>query len=92
MSAEMRKLTQTTLHAFWIDCWMDMTTDSDLDREVGWASDSTLYTHLVMRHIFLASSIASVPGGITEVKTDIFVTSFGPVSDVNMVRREKLPG
>ncbi|KAG8004107.1 Gamma-aminobutyric acid receptor subunit beta-2, partial [Nibea albiflora] len=25
-------------------------------------------------------------GGVTEVKTDIFVTSFGPVSDVEMVR------
>lgn len=25
-------------------------------------------------------------GPVTEVKTDIFVTSFGPVSDVEMVR------
>lgn len=29
--------------------------------------------------------LQSVAGGITEVKTDIFVTSFGPVSDVEMV-------
>lgn len=27
-----------------------------------------------------------IAGGVTEVKTDIFVTSFGPVSDVEMVR------
>lgn len=27
---------------------------------------------------------------VTEVKTDIFVTSFGPVSDVNMVRKYSL--
>lgn len=37
---------------------------------------------------FFVSLITSVAGGITEVKTDIFVTSFGPVSDVNMVRGE----
>lgn len=37
---------------------------------------------------FFVSLISSVAGGITEVKTDIFVTSFGPVSDVNMVRGE----
>jgi len=29
---------------------------------------------------------STIAGGITEVKTDIFVTSFGPVSDVKMVR------
>lgn len=29
-------------------------------------------------------------GPVTEVKTDIFVTSFGPVSDVEMVCREML--
>lgn len=26
-----------------------------------------------------------IPGAVTEVKTDIYVTSFGPVSDVEMV-------
>lgn len=31
-------------------------------------------------------SLTAVAGGVTEVKTDIFVTSFGPVSDVEMVR------
>lgn len=31
-------------------------------------------------HLFLDSS-----GPVTEVKTDIYVTSFGPVSDVEMV-------
>lgn len=30
--------------------------------------------------------LMNVAGGVTEVKTDIFVTSFGPVSDVEMVR------
>lgn len=33
-----------------------------------------------------------VAGGVTEVKTDIFVTSFGPVSDVDMVRCRACPG
>lgn len=32
--------------------------------------------------------VASV-GSVTEVKTDIFVTSFGPVSDVEMVKKIK---
>lgn len=37
--------------------------------------------HLVLLCIFQIT----VAGGVTEVKTDIFVTSFGPVSDVEMV-------
>lgn len=32
-------------------------------------------------HLFICSI-----GPVTEVKTDIYVTSFGPVSDVEMVR------
>lgn len=90
MSAETRKSTRTTLHASWIDCWMDMTTDWDLGREVGRTSDPS--THVLKCILccvtFFVSLITSVAGGITEVKTDIFVTSFGPVSDVNMVRGE----
>lgn len=35
---------------------------------------------------YVVHLIISVAGGVTEVKTDIFVTSFGPVSDVEMVR------
>lgn len=31
-------------------------------------------------------------GPVTEVKTDIYVTSFGPVSDVEMVRTHTLNG
>lgn len=31
-------------------------------------------------------------GPVTEVKTDIYVTSFGPVSDVEMVRTLTLNG
>lgn len=33
-----------------------------------------------------ATTYPSALGPVTEVKTDIFVTSFGPVSDVEMVR------
>lgn len=29
--------------------------------------------------------MSSISGAVTEVKTDIYVTSFGPVSDVEMV-------
>lgn len=38
-----------------------------------------LCTHILFDNL-------TVAGGVTEVKTDIFVTSFGPVSDVEMVR------
>lgn len=34
----------------------------------------------------IVKTLISATGGVTEVKTDIFVTSFGPVSDVEMVR------
>lgn len=37
-------------------------------------------------HFVFSYMLVSVAGGVTEVKTDIFVTSFGPVSDVEMVR------
>ncbi len=32
-------------------------------------------------------SVINFAVSVTEVKTDIFVTSFGPVSDVKMVRK-----
>lgn len=79
----MRKSTRTTSLAFWTGFWTGMTTDCDLDLEV-------------IRHFDPRASCAktayilfdnlTAAGGVTEVKTDIFVTSFGPVSDVEMVR------
>ena len=35
--------------------------------------------------LFVPKTTISFVGPVTEVKTDIFVTSFGPVSDVEMV-------
>lgn len=37
-------------------------------------------------YIYILFDNQTFAGGVTEVKTDIFVTSFGPVSDVEMVR------
>lgn len=37
----------------------------------------------------LKTPCGSSAGPVTEVKTDIFVTSFGPVSDVEMVSKVK---
>lgn len=37
-------------------------------------------------YIYILFDNLTFAGGVTEVKTDIFVTSFGPVSDVEMVR------
>lgn len=71
-----------------------MTTDCDLDREVIQTLNPKAlflkYSYIVLDYL-CASCVAvqlliTVAGGVTEVKTDIFVTSFGPVSDVEMVR------
>lgn len=38
-------------------------------------------------HVLKQLLCSCAAGPVTEVKTDIFVTSFGPVSDVEMVRK-----
>lgn len=41
---------------------------------------------IIFSHLFTLYSL----GPVTEVKTDIYVTSFGPVSDVEMVGTWKI--
>lgn len=79
----MRKSTRTTLLAFWTGFWTGMTTDCDLDPEVILHFDPKASCEKITYILFDNLTAA---GGVTEVKTDIFVTSFGPVSDVEMVR------
>lgn len=38
--------------------------------------------------VFMPLTVVSYPDRITEVKTNIYVTSFGPVSDTDMVRAD----
>lgn len=51
--------------------------------------DGPLYRYLYMCSCFNAMLFSQqcniFAGPVTEVKTDIYVTSFGPVSDVEMV-------
>lgn len=95
VQVEMRKLTQTTSPAFWIDSWMVMTTDCDLALEVNQTlnPEALFLMTFTYQHrqiscctVRVVQLLITVAGGVTEVKTDIFVTSFGPVSDVEMVR------
>lgn len=60
-----------------------MTTDCDLDLEVIGHFDSCSF---MCKDSYILSDNLAAAGGVTEVKTDIFVTSFGPVSDAEMVR------
>lgn len=60
-----------------------MTTDCDLDLEVIQHFDPKASC---AKTTYILFDDLTAAGGVTEVKTDIFVTSFGPVSDAEMVR------
>lgn len=79
----MRRSTRTTSLAFWTGFWTGTTTDCDLDLEVIGLFDPKA---LCAKTAYILFDDLAAAGGVTEVKTDIFVTSFGPVSDAEMVR------
>lgn len=55
-------------------------------------NDTTLLCILICQLIITDEFIAHFfVDRVTEVKTDIYVTSFGPVSDADMVKYSSLP-